>query len=114
MHVGKETYIARAVALAGAVVLVDEDGVGHAVHGDPREGDVLDEAGVGHRPRLDPQAVGRARQHRLVHRHVPHPLLTVLPSQAPDAATVHPTQTQDQCYLSNAAQITSKQNIKEI
>ena len=60
---------------------------------------------------LDPQVVGRALQHRPVHGQVSHPLLTVLPSQAPDAATVHPTQTQNQCYLSNAAQITSKQNI---
>lgn len=81
-------YLAGAVDVAGAVVLVDDDGVLDVAHGDVGEPYAGDAAGEGLPPRLDPESVLRAGERRRLHRHVPDLPLAGAPAEAADADPV--------------------------
>jgi hypothetical protein len=84
--------------LLGAVVLVDDDGVGHFLHLDVLEGQ------VGRRQhrlrvlvRLDAHAIGGALQHAVLHRDVGHVLLVLVAAEAADADAL-PGAAGDACH----------------
>lgn len=81
------TYVIRAMAAAGAIVLVYDDRILDIVHEDVLEKDVPCETGAGSRPRLDPHPVLRGCESCSGNRHVLHSVLIRVLAEAPDAST---------------------------
>lgn len=80
--------LARTIFVAGAVVLVDDDGVLHVRHHDLLEHDVPGEPRAGSAPRLDAHPILASCERRRSHRHVLHARLLRVLSQAPHADAV--------------------------
>lgn len=83
---GLVLYLARAVVVVRAVVLIDDHRILDIVHGDMLEPDPLDKPGVRLPPCLDPYPVLRPGEHHRLHRYVLHAILLRRAPQASDAA----------------------------